>query len=60
LIFVPLRKYVGIEQNFVTFVTNMLDFVKDSAMKPGAMALSKILLWALQGRKLQHFCEHNL
>ncbi|QCE00752.1 U2-associated protein [Vigna unguiculata] len=47
------HQYVGIEQNFVTFVTNMLDFVKDSAMKPGAMALSKILLWALQAVPFQ-------
>ena len=58
LIFITTRKYVGIEQNFVTFVTNMLDFVKDTAMKLGAMA-SKIVPWVLQGRKYHHLCLQN-
>lgn len=53
------RKYAGIEQNCATFVTNMLDFVKDTVMKLDAMAF-KIPLWAPQGRKCHHLCEQIL
>ena len=45
---------MGIEQNFVTFVTNMLDYVKDTTTKAVAIE-SKIMLQGLQGRKC-----HNL
>lgn len=51
IVFSYFRKCVGIEQNFVTFVTNMLDYVKDTTMKFAAMASQIILLlWDLQGR----------
>jgi hypothetical protein len=48
---------VGIEQNCVTFVTNMLDFVKDTLMKLGAMGF-KIPLLALQGKIYHHDHSH--
>lgn len=58
LTFISFRKYAGIEQNCVTFVTNMLDFVKDTIMKLDAMAF-KIVLLALQGKKYHRFTRKS-
>ena len=44
---------MGIEQNFVTFVTNMFDCVKDTTMKIVAIEFKKILQ-GLQGRKCHY------
>lgn len=43
-----------IEQRFVTFATNMLDYVKDINMKIIATE-SKTMLQGLQGRKIPSF-----